>query len=39
MEYWCNTPYGYLKNSEDKHKFIIDKEASYVLKKIQIMKI
>lgn len=27
-------PYGYLKNSKDKHKFIIDKEASYVVKKI-----
>lgn len=27
-------PYGYLKNSKDKHKFIIDKEASYIVKKI-----
>ena len=27
-------PYGYLKNPKDKHKFIIDKEASYVVKKI-----
>ena len=27
-------PYGYLKNPKDKHKFIIDKEASYIVKKI-----
>ena len=27
-------PYGYLKNPKDKHKFIIDKEASYFVKKI-----
>ena len=27
-------PYGYLKNPKDKHKFIIDKEASYIIKKI-----
>lgn len=27
-------PYGYLKNPKDKHKFIIDKEVSYVVKKI-----
>ncbi len=27
-------PYGYLKNPKDKHKFIIDKEASYTVKKI-----
>lgn len=27
-------PYGYLKNPKDKHKFIIDKEAAYVVKKI-----
>lgn len=27
-------PYGYLKNPKDKHKFVIDKEASYVVKKI-----
>lgn len=26
--------YGYLKNPKDKHKFIIDKEASYIVKKI-----
>jgi DNA invertase Pin-like site-specific DNA recombinase len=27
-------PYGYLKNPKDKHKFIIDKEASYIVKKM-----
>ncbi len=27
-------PYGYLKNPKDKHKFIIDKETSYIIKKI-----
>ena len=27
-------PYGYLKNPKDKHKFIIDKEVSYIVKKI-----
>jgi hypothetical protein len=27
-------PYGYLKNPKDKHKFVIDKEASYIVKKI-----
>lgn len=27
-------PYGYLKSPKDKHKFIIDKEASYIVKKI-----
>lgn len=27
-------PYGYLKNLKDKHKFIIDKETSYIIKKI-----
>ena len=27
-------PYGYLKNPKDKHKFIIDKEAAYIIKKI-----
>ena len=27
-------PYGYLKDPKDKHKFIIDKEASYIVKKI-----
>ena len=27
-------PYGYLKNPRDKHNFIIDKEASYIVKKI-----
>ncbi|CDE95185.1 putative uncharacterized protein [Clostridium sp. CAG:914] len=27
-------PYGYLKNPKDKNKFIIDKEASYIVKKI-----
>lgn len=27
-------PYGYLKNPKDKHKFIVDKEASYNVKKI-----
>ena len=27
-------PYGYLKNPKDKHKFIIDKEASYIVMKI-----
>ena len=27
-------PYVYLKNPKDKHKFIIDKEASYIVKKI-----
>lgn len=27
-------PYGYLKNPKNKHKFIIDKEASYIVKKI-----
>lgn len=27
-------PYGYLKNPKDKHKFIIDKEASYIVNKI-----
>ena len=27
-------PYGYLKNPKYKHKFIIDKEASYIVKKI-----
>ena len=27
-------PYGYLKKPKDKHKFIIDKEASYIVKKI-----
>lgn len=27
-------PYGYLKNLKDKHKFIVDKEASYNVKKI-----
>lgn len=27
-------PYRYLKNPKDKHKFIIDKEASYIVKKI-----
>lgn len=26
--------YGYLKNTKDKHKFIIDKETSYIVKKI-----
>ena len=26
--------YGYLKNPKDKHKFIIDKETSYIVKKI-----
>ena len=31
-------PYGYLKNPKDKHKFIIDKEASYIVKKIRTMK-
>ena len=30
-------PYGYLKNPKDKHKFIIDKEASYIVKKIYNM--
>lgn len=29
-----SAPYGYLKNPKDKHKFIIDKEASYIVKKI-----
>ncbi len=29
-----NAPYGYLKNPKDKHKFIIDRESSYVVKKI-----
>ncbi len=28
------TPYGYLKSPKDKHKFIIDKESSYNVKKI-----
>ena len=27
-------PYGYLKNPKDKHKFIIDRESSYIVKKI-----
>lgn len=27
-------PYGYLKNPKDKHKFIIDSESSYIVKKI-----
>ena len=27
-------PYGYLKNPQDKHKFIIDKDVSYIVKKI-----
>ena len=27
-------PYGYLKDPKDKHKFIIDKESSYIVKKI-----
>ena len=27
-------PYGYLKNPKDKHKFIIDNETSYIVKKI-----
>ena len=27
-------PYGYLKDPKDKHKFIVDKEASYNVKKI-----
>ena len=27
-------PYGYLKDPKDKHKFIKDKEASYIVKKI-----
>lgn len=27
-------PYGYLKDSKDKHKFIIDRESSYIVKKI-----
>jgi len=27
-------PYGYLKNPKDKHKFIIDKEAAYIVRKI-----
>ena len=28
------SPYGYLKDPKDKHKFIKDKEASYIVKKI-----
>ncbi len=27
-------PYGYLKDPKDKHKFIIDKESAYIVKKI-----
>ena len=27
-------PYGYLKDPKDKHKFIIDSESSYIVKKI-----
>lgn len=27
-------PYGYLKDPKDKHKFIIDKEAAYIVRKI-----
>lgn len=27
-------PYGYLKNPKDKHKFIIDRKSSYIVKKI-----
>ena len=27
-------PYGYLKNPKDKNKFIIDRESSYIVKKI-----
>lgn len=27
-------PYGYLKNPKDKHKFIIDKEASHIVNKV-----
>lgn len=27
-------PYGYLKNPKDKHKFIVDRESSYIVKKI-----
>lgn len=27
-------PYGYLKDPKDKHKFIIDRESSYIVKKI-----
>lgn len=27
-------PYGYLKDPKDKHKFIVDREASYIVKKI-----
>ncbi len=29
-----SAPYGYLKNPDDKHKFIIDKKASKIVKKI-----
>lgn len=27
-------PYGYIKNSKDKHKFLIDKNVSHIIKKI-----
>lgn len=27
-------PYGYLRDTKDKHKFIIDRESSYIVKKI-----
>lgn len=30
----ATAPYGYLKNPKYKHKFIIDKETSYIIKKI-----
>ena len=27
-------PYGYLKNPKDKHKFLIDKNVSHIIRKI-----
>lgn len=27
-------PYGYIKNPKDKHKFLIDKNVSHIIKKI-----